>query len=184
MTTSVVQDFEEYVATRRPVLLRTASQLTTNPADAEDLLQEGLVKAYGAWGRIADKRVAHAYMRRTMSNHQISQWRKKRVEEYPSSDDLPDVPEWHSDDADRVELRTVLHRALAALPHRDRQVLALRYYGSYTDTEIAERLEVSVGTVKSTLWRALRKLREDAAVRLLYSDFGGPQRLAAPLLAA
>src|SRR5579859_7754888 len=102
MSTSVVQDFEEYVAARRPVLLRTASQLTTNPADAEDLLQEGLVKAYGAWGRIADKRVAHAYMRRTMSNHQISQWRKKRVDEYPSSDEMPDAAEWHTDDADRV----------------------------------------------------------------------------------
>src|SRR5579859_1270454 len=119
MSTSVVQDFEEYVAARRPVLLRTASQLTTNPADAEDLLQEGLVKVYGAWGRIADKRVAHAYVRRTMSNHQISQWRRHRVEEFPASDDLPDEAVWDLD-TERVELRTVLHRALAALPHRDR----------------------------------------------------------------
>ena len=60
------------------MLLRAAAQLTANPADAEDLLQEGLAKAYGAWGRIADKRVAHAYLRRTMSNHQISQWRRHR----------------------------------------------------------------------------------------------------------
>lgn len=168
----IQDDFSAYVAVRRPILLRAASQLTANPADAEDLLQEGLVKAYGAWGRIADKRVAHAYVRRTMANHQISQWRRRRVEEYPSSDDLPDesdVAVWN-DETDRIELRTVLHHALAALPHRDRQVLALRYYGSYTDTEIAEKLDLSVGTVKSTLWRALRKLREDSAVRVLYSD--------------
>jgi RNA polymerase sigma-70 factor (sigma-E family) len=162
-------DFSEYVAARRTTLLRAACQLTPNPADAEDLLQEGLVKVYGAWNRIADKRVAHAYVRRTMSNHQISQWRRHRVEEYPASDELPDSPVWDSD-TDRVELRTVLHGALAALPHRDRQVLALRYYGSYTDSEIAERLGMSIGTVKSTLWRALRKLRENGAVRTLHAD--------------
>jgi RNA polymerase sigma-70 factor (sigma-E family) len=162
-------DFSEYVAHRRTTLLRAAAQLTPNPADAEDLLQEGLVKVFGAWGRITDKRVAHSYVRRTMSNHQISQWRRHRVEEYPSSDDLPDTAVW-DEDTDRVELRTVLHGALAGLPHRDRQVLALRYYGSYTDSEIAERLGLSVGTVKSTLWRALRKLRENGAVRRLHSD--------------
>ena len=162
-------DFTEYVATRRSTLLRAACQLTANPADAEDLLQEGLVKVYGAWHRIADKRVAHAYVRRTMSNHQISQWRRHRVEEYPASDELPDSAVFDSD-TERVELRTVLHTALAALPHRDRQVLALRYYGSYTDSEIAERLGMSIGTVKSTLWRALRKLRENGAVRTLHAD--------------
>lgn len=162
-------DFSEYVASRRTALLRAANQLTPNPADAEDLLQEGLVRVYGAWGRIADKRVAHSYVRRTMSNHQISQWRRNRVEEFPSSDDLPDAAVWDHD-VDRIELRTVLHGALAGLPYRDRQVLALRYYGSYTDSEIAERLGLSVGTVKSTLWRALRKLRENGAVRRLHSD--------------
>ena len=88
------------------------------------------------------------------------------------------------EDVERVELRTVLHHALAALPHRDRQVLALRYYGSYTDVEIAEKLGLSVGTVKSTLWRALRKLRENASVRVLYSDFAASPRHAVPLLAA
>jgi RNA polymerase sigma-70 factor (sigma-E family) len=179
----VLEDFSDYVARRRPILLRAASQLTANPADAEDLLQEGLAKTFGAWGRIADKRVAHAYVRRTMSNHQISQWRKHRIEEYPSSDDLPDTAVW-DDDTDRVELRTVLHRALSALPSRDRQVLALRYYGSYTDVEIAEKLGLSVGTVKSTLWRALRKLRENAAVRILYSDFASTPEFAGSGLAA
>ena len=94
LTHGDAEDFTEYVAARRGTLLRAAAQLTPNPADAEDLLQEGLVKVYGAWGRIADKRVAHAYVRRTMSNHQISQWRRNRVEEYPSSDDLPDTAVW------------------------------------------------------------------------------------------
>jgi DNA-directed RNA polymerase specialized sigma24 family protein len=58
-------------------------------------------------------------------------------------------------------------RALGRLSARDREALSLRYYGSYTDTEIAERMGVSVGTVKSALWRALRKLREDPSLRPL-----------------
>jgi len=158
-------DFAAYVAQRRGALLRTAHQVAGDRTEAEDLLQEGLLKTYQAWHRIEDKAVVGSYLRRTMTNHQISQWRKRRVEEYPT-DELPERG-YDGESMAQVEMRVSVSRALMRLSARDREALSLRYYGSYTDTEIAERMGVSVGTVKSALWRALRKLREDPALRPL-----------------
>ena len=158
-------DFAAYVAQRRGALLRTAHQVAGDRTEAEDLLQEGLLKTYQAWHRIEDKAVVGSYLRRTMTNHQISQWRKRRVEEYPT-DELPERG-YDGESMAQVEMRVSVNRALMRLSARDREALSLRYYGSYTDTEIAERMGVSVGTVKSALWRALRKLRDDPALRPL-----------------
>lgn len=158
-------DFAAYVAERRSSLLRTAHQVAGDRTEAEDLLQEGLLKTYQAWHRIEDKAVVGSYLRRTMTNHQISQWRKRRVEEYPT-DELPEHG-YDGESMSQVEMRVAVARALMRLSARDREALSLRYYGSYTDTEIAERMGVSVGTVKSALWRALRKLRDDPALRPL-----------------
>jgi RNA polymerase sigma-70 factor (sigma-E family) len=158
-------DFAAYVTERRSSLLRTAHQVAGDRTEAEDLLQEGLLKTYQAWHRIEDKAVVGSYLRRTMTNHQISQWRKRRVEEYPT-DELPEHG-YDGESMTQVEMRVAVARALMRLSARDREALSLRYYGSYTDTEIAERMGVSVGTVKSALWRALRKLRDDPALRPL-----------------
>jgi len=158
-------DFAAYVAERRSSLLRTAHQVAGDRTEAEDLLQEGLLKTYQAWHRIEDKAVVGSYLRRTMTNHQISQWRKRRVEEYPT-DELPERG-YDGESMTQVEMRVAVARALMRLSARDREALSLRYYGAYTDTEIAERMGVSVGTVKSALWRALRKLRDDPALRPL-----------------
>jgi RNA polymerase sigma-70 factor (sigma-E family) len=162
---TIAVDFAAYVAERRSSLLRTAHQVAGDRTEAEDLLQEGLLKTYQAWHRIEDKAVVGSYLRRTMTNHQISQWRKRRVEEYPT-DELPERP-YDGESMTQVEMRVAVARALGRLSARDREALSLRYYGSYTDTEIAERMGVSVGTVKSALWRALRKLREDPSLRPL-----------------
>jgi RNA polymerase sigma-70 factor (sigma-E family) len=162
---SAPADFTAYVAERHSSLLRTAHQVAGDRTEAEDLLQEGLLKTYQAWNRIEDKAVVGSYLRRTMTNHQISQWRKRRVEEYPT-DELPEHG-YEGESMSQVEMRVAVARAFRRLSARDREALSLRYYGSYTDTEIAERMGVSVGTVKSALWRALRKLRDDPALRPL-----------------
>jgi RNA polymerase sigma-70 factor (sigma-E family) len=153
------EEFAEYVREHRSTLLRSAAQVADRRTEPEDLLQEALVRTYGAWDRIEDTRAVGAYLRRTMSNHQISQWRRQRVDEY-ACEEVPEVPA-EGDPLGSAEIRIVLRRAMARLSPRERLVLGLRYYQSYTDTEIAEELRLSVGTVKSSLWRALRKLRDD-----------------------
>ncbi|MCK7623055.1 SigE family RNA polymerase sigma factor [Streptomyces sp. RS10V-4] len=151
--------FTAYVQERRASLYATAYHLTGDRYEAEDLLQSALFSTYRAWDRISDKAALGGYLRRTMTNLHISAWRRRRLNEYPT-EELPET----AADADAMrgtELRAVLWQALARLPEAQRTMLVLRYYEGRTDPEIADILNISVGTVKSSIWRSLRRLRED-----------------------
>ncbi|MEW9516498.1 SigE family RNA polymerase sigma factor [Streptomyces tubercidicus] len=151
--------FTAYVQERRASLYATAYHLTGDRYEAEDLLQSALFSTYRAWDRISDKAALGGYLRRTMTNLHISAWRRRKLNEYPTEE----LPETAGDvDAMRgTELRAVLWQALVRLPETQRTMLVLRYYEGRTDPEIADILDISVGTVKSSIWRALRRLRED-----------------------
>lgn len=151
--------FTAYVRERRASLYATAYHLTGDRFEAEDLLQSALFSTYRAWDRISDKAAVGGYLRRTMTNLHISAWRRRKLNEYPTEE----LPETAGDtDAMRgTELRAVLWQALARLPETQRTMLVLRYYEGRTDPEIASILDISVGTVKSSIWRSLRRLRED-----------------------
>ncbi len=152
--------FGEYVRSRSQALLRAAHAITGNRADAEDLLQATLVKAYQSWDRIDDAAALDTYVRRVMVNTHISGWRRRRVDEYPT-DELPDAPS--GEDATRdSDLHDVVQRAIDRLPRQMRAAVMLRFYDDMTEHEVAAALGVSVGTVKSTVARAVAKLRKDA----------------------
>ncbi|MFJ8646356.1 SigE family RNA polymerase sigma factor [Streptomyces sp. NPDC093546] len=152
-------EFTAYVRERRASLYATAYHLTGDRFEAEDLLQSALFSTYRAWDRISDKAAIGGYLRRTMTNLHISAWRRRKIDEYPT-EELPESA-GDSDAMRGTELRAVLWQALARLPELQRTMLVLRYYEGRTDPEIAEILDISVGTVKSSIWRSLRRLRED-----------------------
>ncbi|EFL34470.1 RNA polymerase sigma-W factor [Streptomyces viridochromogenes DSM 40736] len=151
--------FTAYVQERRASLYATAYHLTGDRFEAEDLLQSALFSTYRAWDRISDKAAVGGYLRRTMTNLHISAWRRRKLNEYPT-EELPETP-GDTDAMRGTELRAVLWQALARLPELQRTMLVLRYYEGRTDPEIADILDISVGTVKSSIWRSLRRLRED-----------------------
>jgi RNA polymerase sigma-70 factor (sigma-E family) len=151
--------FREYVTARSGPLLRAAYLLTRNRADAEDLLQAALAKTFQAWDRIEDRAAIDGYVRRAMVNTHISWWRRRRVEEYPT-DVLPDQAV--ADHAGESELQDAVRRAVDRLPTRMRTAVVLRFYEDMSEAEIAQLLGVSLGTVKSTVSRAVAKLRIDA----------------------
>ncbi|WP_327049482.1 SigE family RNA polymerase sigma factor [Microbispora sp. NBC_01189] len=153
------EEFHTYVQSRGAALLRVANQLTGNPSDAEDLLQTALARTYLAWDRIRDRSSLDGYVRRAMVNINISWWRRRRLEEYPS-EAIPDVPA-QQDARHRYD---ELEQALDRLPTRQRAAIVLRYYEDMTEPEIARTLGISVGTVKSTVSRGMAKLRGDLVV--------------------
>jgi RNA polymerase sigma-70 factor (sigma-E family) len=155
-------DFRDYVTERRRSLLRTAYLLTGNRADAEDLVQAALAKTYLAWDRIEDRRALDGYVRRAMVNTHISWWRRRRLEEYPT-DEIPDRPV--ADHSGTSDLQDTLRRAVDRLPQRMRAAVMLRYFEDMTEAEVADVLGVSLGTVKSTVSRAVAKLRIDAELQ-------------------
>jgi RNA polymerase sigma-70 factor (sigma-E family) len=147
------------VTSRSGSLLRMALLLTRNLADAEDLVQAALAKTYQAWDRIEDRNALDGYVRRAMVNTHISWWRRRRLEEYPT-DEVPDQAV--ADHAGDIELSDPLRRALDRLPSRMRAAVVLRYCEDMSEAEVAQALGISQGTVKSTVSRAVAKLRIDA----------------------
>ncbi len=160
--------FTAYVQERRASLYATAYHLTGDRFAAEDLLQSALFSTYRAWDRISDKAAVGGYLRRTMTNLHISAWRRRKLSEYPT-EELPETV-GDTDEMGGTELRAVLWQALARLPEQQRTMLVLRYYEGRTDPEIADILNISVGTVKSSIWRSLRRMREDEALSFGHSE--------------
>jgi RNA polymerase sigma-70 factor (sigma-E family) len=150
--------FEQFVTTRLRQLVGLAVSLCSGDRpQAEDLVQEVLLKAHRRWDRMAPDRDPYSYVRRMVVNEYLS-WRRRWGRMLPSQN-LPDVIPDAPDPATTYADRTVLDAALATLAKRQRAVLVLRYYDGLTDREIAEVLGCSVGTVRGYASRALAAMR-------------------------
>ena len=152
--------FEDFVHARSSSLPRTALLLTgQNRAEAEDLLQLALERAYRHWPRICRSDEPERYVRKILANASADRWRGlARRPEQPLREAVrvavvPDHAPWIAD-------RDYLLRALAALPPRQRAVLVLRYFDDLSEAETAQMLGCSLGTVKSHTARALARLRD------------------------
>jgi RNA polymerase sigma-70 factor (sigma-E family) len=151
--------FDRLLRSRSGALLRTAYLLTGDRQLAEDLLQTALTKTYLRWGRLREVEAGEAYVRRVMVTTYSAWWRRRWNGEHPT--DIP--PESAAPDAiAAADDRDVLRRTLAGLSKRQRAMVVLRFYGDLSENETAAALGVSVGTVKSTVARALARLRETA----------------------
>jgi RNA polymerase sigma-70 factor (sigma-E family) len=144
--------FEEFVAARRPALLRTAYLLAGSHADAEDLVQATLLRVVPHWRRIESN--PEPYVRRVLARESVTRWRGRRWRERMVAG-VPDTPAGPPT-SDRI----VLHAALGRLSPRQRAVLVLRYYDDLTEAATAEALGISIGTVKSHAKDGLARLRE------------------------
>lgn len=145
------RDFEEFVAARSAALLRTAYLLTGNRQDAEDLVQVALLKAVPKWTRVREH---EPYVRRILLHESVSRWRRRRWRE-TSTESLPELAAAGQD----VDARLALRQALAHLAPRQRAVIVLRYFDDLTESQTADLLGISVGTVKSQAHDALVRLR-------------------------
>jgi RNA polymerase sigma-70 factor (sigma-E family) len=150
--------FEEFVAARSAALLRTAYLLTRDHGLAEDLLQTALTKAYLAWGRIDGD--PEPYVRRILVNTYASWWRRKWRGEHPTDE----LPETAHDPRGGAGESGDLWDALGRLPRRQRAVVVLRFFEDLSETQVADLLGISVGTVKSQASKALAKLRIDPSL--------------------
>ncbi len=162
-TRSDAPSFEEYAAASWPWLYRTAYLLAGNHADSEDLAQQTLIKAHGAWAKVSASDSPNAYVRRILTNTFLSSKRPKARQLELLTDDVPE-PGHHP--AAGSEERMALWPHVKRLPRQQRAVIVLRYYEELSEGEIAETLGCSRGTVKSTAHRALKSLRSALAPEL------------------
>ena len=164
-------DFDDFVATHVDDLLRTAYLIVWDEAEAEDLVQECLLKVARRWPRIRGMEQPRAYARRILVNLTVDGARgraRRRSELEPATGASPIAV----DPLPAVDGRAELFQALCELPARQRAVLVLRYFNDLTEAQVAEVLGCSPGTVKSSASRGLARLRE--ALQPVHSNPGAP----------
>lgn len=150
-------DFGEFVRRRFNALYRYALVLTDSPHDADDLVQEALTRTGLAWRRVLRRDDPEGYVRTTMARIMANRWRRQWRERL-----VTHLPEDAVTDPDLVSDAAGFDALVAGLPPRMRAVLVLRYVDERTESEIAEILGCTKGTVKSQAARALAKLRAAA----------------------
>ena len=138
-------------------LLRFASLTAPEPAMAEDLVHEAFVKLYGAWKRIDDPSRVGGYLRTTVLNLARGRARHLGVVRRNQPAALPDAASAEShvmvnDDRNRVVA------ALRGLSDRQRACLVLRHYEDQSESEIAEILGISIGSVRTHVHRGMQAM--------------------------
>lgn len=156
--------FEQYVLPEVDVLYRVARSLTGNRADAEDLVQDTLLRAYRAIDRF-DGRYPRAWLLTILRNAQVNRVRRRRPEllrDPEAGRRLLESREAH-ESAETVvvdpQFDAAVADALADLPDRFSRVVELVDVDGLSYQEAAEVLGVPVGTVMSRLHRARRRIR-------------------------
>lgn len=157
--------FEEHVVPEIEVLYRVALSITRSHADAEDLVQDTLMRAYRAIESF-DGRHPRAWLLTIMRNAQVNRIRRRRPEPLHDPDDVSRRLAATADGAaqpDEAFMAGVLDQhlgaALEALPIKFRQAVELVDVNELSYREAADVLGIPVGTVMSRLSRARRRLR-------------------------
>ena len=159
--------FEHEALVHLDALHRVALRLTGNAADADDLVQETMLKAYRAWDSYQPGTNAKAWLLTILRHAFINEYRRRTrrpetvdVETIEPFAVFPDVQQEDPQGAffDRIVDEQVL-RAIDALPEAFRETLVLSDVEGLNYQDIGRILDVPVGTVKSRLFRARRLLQ-------------------------
>src|SRR3979409_1619019 len=164
--------FEEEALAHLDALYRTALRMTRNPSDAEDLVQDALVRGYRFYDRFEPGTNFRAWLFKILTNTYINSYRRKQGR--PQESSLEDTEEFFlynqlSNDGERVTdvEDTVLdrlgadaiQRAIDQLPPQFRTTVQLSDVEGLSYAEIAEATGVAKGTVMSRLFRGRRQLQ-------------------------
>jgi RNA polymerase sigma-70 factor (sigma-E family) len=149
-------DFAAYMAARWPFLVRSLVLIGCPRHEAEDIVQTGLARCYSAWDRVVETDDVDAYIYRTV----LTSWHKSRRRRWWGEEPTaaPPEPVPVEEVTDEVLLRQALEEQLAPLPPEHREVLVLRFVADLTEVQVADVLDVPVGTVRNRVSWALRQI--------------------------
>jgi RNA polymerase sigma-70 factor (sigma-E family) len=152
---------EELYAAHWRSLVRLSVLLVRDQGTAEEVVQDAYVALYRRWDRLRDHGQALAYLRQSVVNGSRSVLRRRGTAQRWLAREAGAVPRLDvtADPADDNSRRALVLDTMAALPDRQREVLALRYYLDLSEAEIADALGIAAGTVKSHASRGAEAMR-------------------------
>jgi RNA polymerase sigma-70 factor (ECF subfamily) len=165
------QRFDEYVLPEVDIMYRVALSLTRNSADAEDLVQDSLLRAYRAIHRF-DGRYPRAWLLTILRNAQVNRVRRKRPELLRDPDATMERVAAPGEGGLSAEELVVeqgfdaeVETAFTGLPDKFREVVQLVDLNGLSYQEAADQLGIPVGTIMSRLHRARKRINKqlDAA---------------------
>lgn len=161
--------FDDFVSARLTSLVRYATVVTWDPHLAEDITQNVLVRAHSRWGRIGGLDEPELYLKRMIVNEFLSWRRRRAARSVPLAAEtlagiMPPAPDQTAPHDDR----DAMLRLIAALPPRQRAVIALRFYEDLSTGQIADVLGCRTVTVRTHLARALATLQVAAPAALVH----------------
>jgi len=175
LTTKEVQkqeDFQEEIIPHLDAMYNFGLRLTSDPNDAEDLVQDTIVKAFRFFSSYEKGTNAKAWLFRILKNSYINNYRKKSKQ--PSQVDYDEVSSFYetirADRTDTSDLEDRMFRelidddianALEQLPEDFRTVVLLCDVEDFTYEEIANMLDVPIGTIRSRLHRGRNLLKAE-----------------------
>ncbi len=139
-------------------LLGLAALLLDDTASCEDVVQEAFIRVHSARNRVRDRDKTLAYLRQTVVNLSRSALRRRILGLKLLSKPMPDMASAEEGAYDQLE-RDDLIKAMRGLQRRQREVLVLRYFADMTESQVAETLGVSLGSVKAYGSRGIAALR-------------------------
>ena len=166
--------FRALVERYKKKVYAVAMDMTGDHHEAEDISQDVFMKAYGSLTRFRGRAGVSTWLYRMTVNACIDRSRKKawkamkpkgavldeNIHQQIESRRTLSQPE---SEMERALLQQYIRRALDGLTERERAVFVLRHYHALPLREVADCLNVTEGTVKSTLFRAIRRLQEKLA---------------------
>jgi RNA polymerase sigma-70 factor, ECF subfamily len=172
---SLTEDFTSGVIAQLDSLYRTALRLTRNPQEAEDLVQETMLKAFRFSSQYQPGTNLRAWLFRILNTSAINRYRKQATHPTPAS--LPEGEEFYlynrirdlsgqeltkgaEDEVLGHYLDEDVYQALNALPINFRMPVILADIEGMSYKEIAEALQIPIGTVMSRISRARRQLQQ------------------------
>jgi RNA polymerase sigma-70 factor (sigma-E family) len=139
-------------------LVRLAALLVHDIATAEEVVQDSFVAMHAGMYRLRDSEKALSYLRAAVVNRSRSVLRHRAVVDRNAPKPAPDMPSAEHSALALIERSSVV-AALRTLPHRQREVVVLRYYADLSEAQIAAAMGITRGAVKSHTSRAMSALR-------------------------
>jgi RNA polymerase sigma-70 factor (sigma-E family) len=139
-------------------LVRLAVMLVHDVQTAEEVVQDAFEAMHLAWRRLRDSQKALSYLRQTIVNRSRSVLRHRKVVEMHAPKPAPDEQSAEHAALTLIE-RSAVTSALRSLPARQREAVVLRYYGDFSEADIAKAMGISRGAVKSHTARAMAALK-------------------------